>query len=130
MLPKLARRFAEHLYEEPPDGFALGFRLGDALQRRQKALDRVHRDQVHALFPAKDPHDLFRLAQSQQAVIDENAMQALADRALNQSRRYRRVDAAAQRQQDALAADLRADAFNGDINESGRRPFRLATADR
>ena len=50
--------------------------------------------------------DLLGLVLAQQAVVDEHARQLVADRAVHEQRRDGRVDAAGERADDALVADL------------------------
>ncbi len=54
-------------------------------------------------------HDLRRLVQAQQAVVDEHAGELVADGAVDQRRRDRRVDAAREAENDFFASDLIAD---------------------
>src|SRR5262249_18744655 len=91
---QLARLLLEHVDEQPPDCLALGLRIGDALQRAEEQLGRVavHEADVEAVAECGD--DLIRLALPQQAVIDEDAGELLADRLMDQHRSDRRVDPA------------------------------------
>ncbi len=50
---------------------------------------------------AKQPHDFLRLAEAQQAVIDEDASEPLADRFMDEHRRDGRIDAAGEAAQHA-----------------------------
>ena len=81
------------------------------------------------LLVAEDLHDLLRLVLAQQPGIDEDRHQLIADGAVEQRPRHRRIDAAAERQQHALAADALADGADRVLDEGRRRPFRLAVAD-
>ena len=65
----------------------------------------------------------------QDAVVDEDAGQLVADRAVNDQRRDRRVDAAAQRADDAPAADLRANPRRRLLDKRRHRPVAGAAAD-
>ena len=74
-------------------------------------------------------HDLVALAQAQQAVIDEHAHQLIADRAMQQRRHHRGIDAARQAQQHLAAADLGAHARDGILDDVAGAPQRVAAAD-
>ena len=54
--------------------------------------------------------DLLGLARPQQAVVDEDAGELVADGAVHQRRRDRAIDAAGEAADDAPVADLRPDA--------------------
>ena len=58
---------------------------------------------------AEHGDDVGRLVLAHQAVVDEDAGQLVADRLVDQQRRNGTVDAARQRADDALVADLFAD---------------------
>ena len=70
-----------------------------------------------------------RLVQAQQAVVDEDARQPVADRAVDEHRGDRRVDAAGQAADDAAVADLRRDARGRLVDERRHRPVAGAAAD-
>ena len=71
-------------------------------------------------------HDLRGLVLAQQAVVDEDARELVADRLVHEQRGDRRVDAAGERAEHALAADLRADPLDLLLDHGGRRPRRAA----
>ena len=70
---------------------------------------------------AKERDDLLRLALPQQAVIDEDADELIADRLVDQDRRDGGIDAARKPAEHAALADLRADRANRP--PAGRRPW-------
>ena len=72
-------------------------------------------------------HDL-RFAPAQQAVVDENAGELIADGFVQQRRRDTRIHAAAQAEDDPLVADLRADFFDGLVDVVAHRPILAASA--
>ena len=74
----------------------LRLRIGDAGQIGEEVLLGIDGDQVHALVLLEGLDDLLRLALAQQAVVDKDAGQPVADGAMDQRRRHRAVDAAAQ----------------------------------
>ena len=73
--------------------------------------------------------DLLGLALAQQAVVDEHARELVADRPVHEQRGDRRVDAAGERAEHALAADLRADALDLLLDHGRRRPRRRGARD-
>ena len=123
------RRVLEHVDELGADDLALLLRIGDAGEPRQEARRRVDDDQ-RQLHPVAEPVlDLGRLLLAQQAVVDEDAGQPVADRLVHQQRRDRRVDAAGQAADDAAVADLGLDAGHGFVDERRHRPVAAAAAD-
>ena len=68
---------------------------------------------------AKQRDDLLALAAAQQAGIDEDAMQLLAQRLVQQHRRHRAVDPARQAADHAPGADQRAGLLDGLVAEGG-----------
>ena len=65
----------------------------------------------------------------QQPVVDEDARELVADRLVHEQRRDRGVDAARERAEDALAADLRADPLDLLLDHGGGRPGRRRAGD-
>jgi hypothetical protein len=59
--------------------------------------------------PTERRLDLFGLSLTEQAVVDEDARELIADRLVDQRRRHRRVDPARQPADDLLITDLRSD---------------------
>ena len=82
-------------------------RILDAGQRVEEALRRVDRHELDAEVRAERPLDLLALVQPQQTRVDEDAGELVADRAMHQRRRDRRVDAARQPADHARVADER-----------------------
>ncbi len=78
----------------------------------EEPLARVDGDEPHAGRGDVVLLDLLPLARAQQAVIDEDADQLVADRLVHESRGDRRVDAARETADDATRADLGADAID------------------
>ena len=68
--------------------------------------------EVHLERVAERVDDRLGLALSQEPVVDEHARELVADGAVDQHGDHRRVDAARQRAQHALALHLRADGFD------------------
>ena len=74
-------------------------------------------------------HDLVAFLPAQQAGIDENAGQLLADRTMQQGGDDRGIDAAGEAQDDLVVADLLAHSGDLVVDDVGRRPQRAAAAD-
>src|SRR5690606_5510562 len=119
----------EDLDEEPADDLPLVFRVLHALERREELLLRVDANHVDAEMLAEHGHHLIALAEAQQAMIDEHADELIADRRMEQRRDDGRVDAARERKQHAVAADLRADPLDVIRDDVSRGPRRRAAAD-
>ena len=81
---ELLRLGVEHVDEQPADGLALRFRVGDAGERVEEQRLGIDVDERNVVAVAKQRHDLLRLGQPQQAVIDEHAGELLADRLVDQ----------------------------------------------
>ena len=126
-----ARRHAlEHVDERRADDLPLAFRVRHPGQAADEVPGCVldHQRQLHPVL--ETPADLVRLVQAQQAVVDEDARQPAADGAVQEQRRHRRVDPAAQpAYHPPLLADLAAYAADGLVREGGHRPVSAAAAD-
>ncbi len=72
---------------------ALGLGIGHARELCQEPIFRVYGDKVHALLVAENAHDLFRLALTQQSVVDEYAREVFAS-AVYKRRRDRGIHSA------------------------------------
>ena len=90
-----------------------------ALRNVPRRVD-VHQRNVVAV--AEQRHDLLRLAEPQQAVIDEHAGELLADRLVDEHGGDRRVDAAGQSADHAALADLLADFLDRLVLEGAHGP--------
>ena len=100
-----ASRF-EGLDEEVPDDAALLLGIDHAGERVEEALARVDDRQRDAEALAEDPLDLLRLVLAQQAVVDQDAVQLVADRAVHERRGDRRIHAARKPADDAARRRL------------------------
>ena len=98
-------RALERLDEGVADHHALLLGILDAAQVAQEPLRGVERLERNPQRVAEARLDLLALARAQQAVVDEEAVQALADRAVEQHRDHRRVDAAGHAAHDLAIAD-------------------------
>ena len=106
--------------------FCLG--IDDARQPIQKERRGVDEDE-RQLQPLVTRADLRRFVQAQDAVVHEDAGQLVADRAVNDERGHRRIDAAAERADHAPVADLRADSGGRLFDKRRHRPVAGAAAD-
>ena len=81
----------------------------------------MHQPDVEAV--AERRHHLLRLAGAQQAVVDEDAGELVADRLVDQHRRHRRIDAAGQAADHPALPDLGANRRAIAVGaEAGHRP--------
>ena len=95
------------------DDLALALRLGDAGELGEKTLLCVHAHDAHAEAVVHGALDLIALVLAQQAVVDKDAGELLADRAVEERGGHGAVHAAGEGQQHLAAADLGADLLNG-----------------
>ncbi len=126
--PSAARFLFEDVDERRPDDFALLFRIGHVRQPRQEhvgGIDEVHRQPQ--LLVALD--HLLGLVEPQHAVVDEDAVQSVADRAVNERRGNRGIDAARQGTHDAAVTDLLTNPPDRFVDERRDRPVAAAAAD-
>ena len=100
------RLFVEDLDELAADNLALLFRVGHALERREESIRRIDSNDVDAQVLGERVHDLVALMMAQQAVVDEDADELVADRLVQQRGHDRRVDAAGQSEQYLAVAHL------------------------
>ena len=112
-----------------PIDLPLLLRVVDALEPREEPLLRVDVHERHVEVAAERLDHLLGLVLAQQAVVDEDARELVADRLVHEQRGDRRVDAAGQRAEHALAADLRADPLDLLLDHRGRRPGRRRAGD-
>ena len=106
------------------DDLALLLRVGDAGERVQEALARVDVHEVHAASDrANMRDDVLGLVLAQQAVVDEDAGELVADRAMHEHRRDRRIDAARERRRSrGPSPTCSRIALDGLVDEVRRRP--------
>jgi hypothetical protein len=97
---------------------------------RRKRPRRVHEDDLQVQPLGEALAHLLRLLLAEQAVVDEDAGEAVADRALHDERRDGRVDAARERADHAaLRAHLLADPRRRLLDEGARVPVAPAAGD-
>src|SRR5450631_2107727 len=81
------------------------------------------------VMAAKQANDLLRLAQTQQAVVDKNAGQTLADRLMDQQRGDRGIDTAGEAAQNPSLPHLRANHGDRLGPERAHRPIAFKPRD-
>ena len=119
---ELLRLGVEHVDEQPADGLALLLRVLDAFERLEERVLGVDVHQRDVVAVAEQRHDLLRLGEPQQAVIDEDAGELLADRLVNEHGGDRRVDAARQSADHPALAHLLADLLDRLVLEGAHGP--------
>ena len=75
----------------------------------QELLAGVHPDHLDVQPAGEHRHHRIAFVQAQQAVIDKDAGQLIADSAVDQGRSHRRINAAGQAEDHLFVADLLAD---------------------
>ncbi len=111
------------------DGLALLLRVGDARKFAEEARRGVHMDERDVVGAAEQALHLLRLALAQQAVIDEDAGERVADGLVQQDGGDGGIDAAGQAADHLRAAHLLADARDLGISEGRHRPGAAAARD-
>ena len=107
------------------DDLALLLGIGDARQLAEEALAGIDGVDVEAELVAQVLLHVDELVLAQHAVVDEDAGQLIADGAMHQHGRDRRIHAARERADDAPVADGLANAGDGLVDEALRRPVGL-----
>ena len=119
---QLPRFLLEDADELLADDLALLLRVGHAREPAEEALLRLDVDERHVEVAAERLDDLVRLVLAQEAVVDEDARELVADGLVDEQRRDGRVDAPGERAQDALRADRRTNARDLLLDHGGGRP--------
>ena len=88
--------FLENFDEGIANGFSFLFRVGDAFKFSQEFVGSIDDIEVDAEVVAKRAFHFIFFAGPQKSVVDEQAVQVVADGFVNQHRRNRRIDAATQ----------------------------------
>ena len=122
------RRFVEDLDEDPADGLAFCLWIREAFQRTEELLSCLYSPHIQ---PHMDVVVEYRgeFVLAQQAVVDEDALEPVADGPTQQFRRDRRVDAPAEPEDDAIVAEFFAQGADGFFDEARGRPVPAAAAD-
>src|SRR5207244_469019 len=111
---------------DPP---ALLLRIRDTLQRAEELLRGIDVDEPDVALPGHDLDHAVALATAQQAVVDEHAGELVADSAVHESRRHRRIDSSAQCAQHPRVADTPAHVRDRALDEGCRFPGAGTAAD-
>ncbi len=119
----------EHIDEQLADHLALHLGVGDAVQRIEEARGGIDRDQRDVVMAAEQLDDLLRLVLAQQAVIDEDAGELIADRLVDQERGDGGIDPAGEPADHMPVAHLLADARDLAVAELRHGPVAGATGD-
>ena len=112
---ELVRFFLEGMDEFCTDGLTFLFRFGDAFQKGHEVLGCIDVYQLHVEFVRKGIDDLFCFAETQEAVVDENAGQLIADGFVYEDSCDRGVDAAGEGADDIVISDFFTDIFDSEI---------------
>ena len=126
---ELGRLLLEDADELLADPVALLLRLGDALEPREEALLRLDVHERDLEVAAERLRHLLGLVRAHEAVVDEDAGELIADRLVDEQGGDGGVDAAGERAEDALRADLGADPLHLLLDHGGRRPGRRRIGD-
>ena len=128
-IPEAARLLLEDPDELGADALPLDLRIRDVLELLEKSLGCIHMDQVHLEGVSERGHHALGLALPEQAIVDEQAGELIADGAVDQDGHDGRVHAPRKGAQDTIPADLTADALHGRVDERGHRPVGARAAE-
>ena len=123
---QLAGLLVEDLDEHSADDFPFFLRIGLAGQRGEKPPLGVDADDLHAHVLGEGCHDLIALPETKQSMVDEHTDELRTDRAVQERREHRGVDAPRQTEQHPVHTDLRANFIDGIFNDVARLPVALA----
>ena len=121
-------RFLKNLDEGSADDLALLLRLADALEPAEEERGGVDHAHVDAEMFFVERFNLLAFAESQEAVVDEDAGQLFADGAVDERGGHGGIDAAGKSEEDATRADLGANVRDGVVDEVRHRPIALRAA--
>ncbi len=125
---QLARAFLEHVDEGRTNDLPLLFRIRHVREALEKQIRRVH--ELERQSQSREPRpNLLCFVQPQQAVVDEDARQAVPNRAVQQDRGDRRVDTAREPTHDPPLAHLRPNPRDALLHKRRHRPIPTAAAD-
>ena len=111
------------------DAAPLLLRVDDPFQLAQEVHGGVDVNQVEVVMLPEEVEHFLRLPFAQQAVVDEDAGQAVADGPVDQHRGDRGVHPAGQGADDLAVAHLLPDVLGGGLDEGGHGPQRIELAD-
>ena len=126
---RLGRLLLEDADELGADRLALRLRVGDAGELGQEAILGVDGDERDLEVVAERGDDLLALVLAHEAVVDEDARELVADRAVDEQRGDARVHAAGEPADHAPVADLLADALDLLLDDARGAPRHVGAAD-
>ncbi len=112
----------EHADERRTDATALLLGVDDAGERVEELVRRVHMHEPDMSLGDHHVDHALALATTEQPVVDKDARQLIAHRAVHERGGDGRVDAAAQRADHLASADLAAQRVDGGLDERVRLP--------
>ena len=121
---ELRRLLLEDADELLADDRPLLLGIADASEAREEPLLRLHVHEGHAKVAGERLDDLLGLVLPQQAVIDEDAGELVADRLVDEQRRNRRVDPAREGAKDSFVPDSCANETDLLLDDRCGRPGR------
>src|SRR3989304_502853 len=124
-----ARLLLKDLDELGPDDLALLLRIRHPLERAEKAIRGVDGAALEFQMSPKRPQHRLRLPLAEEAVIDKDRDQTIADGPVNQQRRDGGIHPPTQRAQHPLPSDFLTDPLDGLLNEGSHSPCRRTPAD-
>ena len=116
------RLLLEDADEGRADAPAFLLRVDDPGERVEELVGCVDVHEIDMALGAHDVDDPVALATPEQPVVDEDAGQLVADRAMHERRCDRRVDPTAERADHLAVADLMAQRVDGHVDERGGLP--------
>src|SRR5262245_23725503 len=119
----------ENVDEELADGLALLLGILDAGERLEERFGRIHVHKRNVVTVKKKGHDLLRLSETHQAMVNKDAGQLFADRLMDQHGCHCGIDAARQAANHAPLADLLADLFNRLLLKGAHGPVTFKASD-
>ncbi|MNM96754.1 hypothetical protein D3C81_1092420 [compost metagenome] len=125
---QFGRFFIEAVDELVADDFALLLRVVHTGQLAEEPLACVDLHDMNIELADERLHYALGFTLAQQAMVDEHTGQLVANRLMDQHRNYGGIDAAAQRTQHLLVANLGANVVHGILNEGFHRPVAIASA--
>src|SRR5271157_150230 len=111
-----------------PNDLALLLRVGDAGEPIEEPRRPIHRPNIEAHLVPEHRGDLLKLVLAQQAIVDEDAGEAIADGATDQGRRYRGVHSSRKRAQGTPVSDSSSNRLHCLLDEGAREPVRADPA--
>ena len=118
----------EYSDEEFADGFALCLGFGDPGQSLEETIAGPHMDEFYALMPLEGFDNLFTLALTHQAGIDEHTGELRTNRPMHERGGNGRINTTGQTADRSCTADLRTDELNLGLDDGTHGPRRGESA--